>query len=368
MNPSLASILDGTDSSLRARLIRTALVPLEALHRVGLGLYLLPFHCGLRQRHRLPVPVISIGNLVSGGTGKTPTTIAVAQLLCELGCKPVVLSRGHGGSHENAADKFRPLVVSDRSGALRCGPDEAGDEPVLMARALPGVPVVVGRDRRITGRFAVEQFDPDVLLLDDGLQFWQLHRDLDICLLDTRRPFDNGRLIPRGLLREPAFHLRRAGAVVLTRHDRADAAQRTFARQQAGRLAPQALVVAGNHGPVGWVDRGANLHPPDFAAGKRVRVVTGIADGNGFVETVAGLGADIVDTCIHPDHHRFTDDDLRAARQPGVDAVATTEKDWVKLEARWPVDAPAVLVLRIAMQFDNPSPLREKLATVVGRD
>lgn len=364
MTSSLAAILDGSDRSLRATLIRTALVPLEGLHRLGLALYLLPFQTGLRRRHRLSVPVVSIGNLASGGTGKTPTTVAVAGLLKELGLRPAVLSRGHGGRHERERGA---LVVSD-GGPIPCAtPEQAGDEPVLIARALPGVPVVVGRDLRVTGQFVIERFSPDVLVLDDGLQFWQLHRDLDICLLDTRRPFDNGHLIPRGLLREPAFHLRRAGAVVLTRYARASADQQARTRGWVGRNAPDALLLTGDHAPVRWVDGSGNAEPPEWVHGRTVRVLTGIADGAGFVETVRGLGAMVADAQIHPDHHGFTDDDIRAAANPTVDAVVVTEKDAVKLADRWPGDAPPLWVLRIAMRLDNPNALRELLWRVCSR-
>ncbi len=358
MTSSLAAILDGSDRSPRATLIRTALLPLEGLHRLGLAVYLLPFQIGLRCRHRLSVPVVSIGNLASGGTGKTPMTVAVAGLLRDLGMRPVVLSRGHGGSHERERGA---LVVSD-GGPVPCAtPEQAGDEPVLIARALPGVPVVVGRDRRVTGSYAIERFSPDVLLLDDGLQFWQLHRDLDICLLDTRRPFDNGHLIPRGLLREPAFHLRRAGAVVLTRYARASTVQQSRARGWVGQNAPDALLLAGDHAPLGWVDGSGHVEPAEWVNGKAVRVLTGIADGAGFVETVRGLGAIVADAHIHPDHHGFTDDDIRAAANSTVDAVVVTEKDAVKLADRWPENAPPLWVLRIALRLDNPDSLRDLL-------
>jgi len=358
---SLVSLLDGSDRSFRARLIRTALLPLEGLHRLGLAVYLLPFQTGMRRRHRLSVPVVSIGNLASGGTGKTPMTVAVAGLLKDLGLRPVVLSRGHGGNHERERGA---LLVSD-GGPLPCAtPEQAGDEPVLIARALPGVPVVVGRDRRVTGQFAIERFSPDILLLDDGLQFWQLHRDLDICLLGTRRPFDNGHLIPRGLLREPAFHLRRAGVVVLTRFARADAVQQTAARNWVNRHAPDALLLTGDHAPVGWVTDSGRVEWPEWVSGKNVRVLTGIADGAGFVEAVRGLGANVVDAQIHPDHHGFTDVDIRAAVGDPVDAVVVTEKDAVKVADRWPLDGPPLWVLRIALRLDNPDALRERLATV----
>lgn len=358
MSPSLRGILDGSDRSPRAVLIRAGLVPLEWLHRVGLEAYLLPYNTGLRRRHRLPVPVVAIGNLVSGGTGKTPMAIAVARLLVGMGQRVVVLSRGHGGSHERSGGA---LVVSDGSGTGMASPDAAGDEPVLIARALPGVPVVVGRDRRITGQLAVERFSPDVVVLDDALQFWQLHRDLDICLLDTSRPLDNGHMLPRGLLREPVTHLRRAGVVVLTRHSRAGAAGQAAARQLVERHAPGSLLLTGDHVPVGWATPDNDILMVDAIRGKRVRVVAGIADGQAFAESVSRLGAHVVDAQVHPDHHVYTDDDIVAAAASGVDFVAVTEKDWVKLAGRWPAVAPPAWALRISMELEPLAALEQRL-------
>ncbi|MBC8135678.1 MAG: tetraacyldisaccharide 4'-kinase, partial [Fibrella sp.] len=224
-------VLHGGDSGVGAVLLRAVLTPLAWLHQFGLEAYLTPFRLGLRKRYRLPVPVVSIGNLSSGGTGKTPATAFVAGCLREAGKRVVILSRGHGGLAERGKD---PVIVSEGDGK-HLSPVVAGDEPVLLAGLLPDVPIIVCRDRRKSGQLAVERFAPEVILLDDGLQYWQLHRDLDIVLLDARRPFDNGFVLPRGLLREPPSHLSRAGLVILTRADRVtdrQTLQKTVARVQ----------------------------------------------------------------------------------------------------------------------------------------
>ncbi|MBC8101266.1 MAG: tetraacyldisaccharide 4'-kinase, partial [Cytophagales bacterium] len=296
-------VLHGGNRGIGATLLRGALTPLAWLHQAGLETYLLPYRSGLRKRYRLEVPTIAIGNLSSGGTGKTPMAHRVAGYLCGQGHRVVVLSRGHGGSSEGGR---APRIVSDGKTVLLT-PDAAGDEPVLLANLLPGVPVVVGRDRRASGRLAVERFAPDVLVLDDALQYWQLHRDLDIVLLDARLPFDNGFVLPRGLLREPPAHLSRARIVVFTRADRAapDALKQSIA--QVRRLAPNAEVFTAAHAPVGWVRVGESaVLRLDTLRGREALAFSGIAEGAAFTETVRGLGVNVTDTRDFEDHHAYT--------------------------------------------------------------
>ena len=170
---------------------------------------------GVLPSKTLPCRVVSIGNLISGGTGKTPMTILVARMIRDMGYRVVVLSRGYRGRMEKTGG-----VVSDGRTIFK-GPDDAGDEPYLMARILTGIPVVVGQRRYEAGMMAVKRFKPDVIVLDDAFQHLRLKRDLNLVLLDSRSPFGNGHMLPRGLLREPLSALRRAHAVVYTRSEQA---------------------------------------------------------------------------------------------------------------------------------------------------
>ena len=154
--------------------------------------------------------------------------------------------------------------------SLLLGTEEAGDEPVLLAQTLKDIPLLVGKDRRLSGQLAVDRFAPDVIVLDDALQFRQLQRDLDIALLDARYPFDNGFLLPRGLLREPASHLKKAGIVVFTRSDRAAPDQLEASKAQAGYHAPDAAQFTAAHAPVGWVDTTGVILPLDGLKNRRV--------------------------------------------------------------------------------------------------
>jgi tetraacyldisaccharide 4'-kinase len=345
-------VLHGTDRSVGATLLRGALTPMAWLHQVGLETYLLPYRSGVRKRYRLPVPVVAIGNLSSGGTGKTPMAALVAGHLRESGLRVILISRGHGGSGESG---HAPRVVSDGK-TVSLTPEEAGDEPVLLAHLLPGVPVVVGRDRRRSGRLAVEQFAPEVIVCDDAMQYWQLHRDLDIVLLDARRPFDNGYVLPRGLLREPPSHLARAGIVVLTRADRVapDVLDATLARVR--KLAPRAAVFTATHAPLGWVRASDDaVLPLDALTGQQARAFAGIADGTAFFETARGLGVPLGECRAFGDHYAYTAADVQELAVAGGGIVVTTEKDLVKVGPLWPASGPPLYALRIGMKLNDPA-------------
>ncbi|MBC7806947.1 MAG: tetraacyldisaccharide 4'-kinase [Akkermansiaceae bacterium] len=356
-------VLHDGDKTPGAVLLRAALTPLAWLHRMGLEVYLAPFHLGLRKRYRLPVPVVSVGNLSSGGTGKTPATALIAGHLRDAGKRVVILSRGHGGTAERERE---PVVVSDGSGS-HLPPDRAGDEPALLAGLLPEVPIIVCRDRRKSGRLAVERFAPDVILLDDGLQYWQLHRDLDIVLLDARRPFDNGCVLPRGLLREPPSHLSRAGLVILTRADRVpdDHTLRQNIAEVQKRTAPNVPVLTAIHAPVGWIrfDAPGTVLPLDAIPRQSGVLFSGIADGNAFAETVSALGVDVRSVRSYGDHHHYTAENLSELQEASRNGMPllTTEKDAVKIAA-FGVDAlPTLYALRIVLQVSDETLLKERL-------
>ena len=337
------------EKSLRGALLRAAMMPLALLHFIGLELYLLPYRLGVRKRFRLPVPVIAIGNITSGGTGKTPMAALVGKILREEGRRVVLLSRGHGGSHEKEGGA---QIVSRGDGKLLLGADVAGDEPTLLAQLLPDVPVIVGRDRRVSGKLACAEFAPDIILLDDALQFWQLHRDLDIVLLDARTPFGNGWMLPRGLLREPPFHLNRAGIVVLTRSDAVLPEELERRKDLVQRLAPSAALFPAMHAPQSWISLQGEKNPLETLAGQGAVAFAGIADGQAFRHTVESLQISVKNYCGFKDHHTYNKGEVLdlIARLP-TGPFVTTEKDLTKLRALWPVEGPPLWALRIQLQM-----------------
>jgi tetraacyldisaccharide 4'-kinase len=285
------------------------------------------FDLGVLRQEKVGCPVVSVGNLTVGGTGKTPMVILLAGMLRDRGMRPAVLSRGYGGKSTSEV-----LVVSDGRQIL-AGPEEAGDEPVLIARRLKGIPVLAGAKRALTGRYARENFGVDVMVLDDGFQHRWIHRDLDIVLLDSRQPLGNGLLLPRGPLREPPAALVRAGVIVFTRSE--DSTGPSMDKELSGILSGRP-VLRTRIRPTKFVGADGTELPLSFLAGKKVFAFAGIAQPDSFRQTLEGLGGVIAGFRAFPDHHRYTAEDWgRIEHDAGLvraDLVLATEKDLVKLQ------------------------------------
>jgi len=285
------------------------------------------FDLGVLRQQKVGCPVVSVGNLTVGGTGKTPMVILLAGMLRDRGMRPAVLSRGYGGKSTSDV-----LVVSDGRQIL-AGPEEAGDEPVLIARRLKGIPVLAGAKRALTGRYARENFGVDVMVLDDGFQHRWIHRDLDIVLLDSRQPLGNGLLLPRGPLREPPAALVRAGVIVFTRSE--DSTGPSMDKELSGILSGRP-VLRTRIRPTKFVGADGTELPLSFLAGKKVFAFAGIAQPDSFRQTLEGLGGVIAGFRAFPDHHRYTAEDCgRIEHDAGLvraDLVLATEKDLVKLQ------------------------------------
>ncbi len=304
---------------------------LSFLYGAGVGFRIAVFKG--KSKRSLPGFVVSIGNLTVGGTGKTPATCMLAEWALGEGYNVAVLSRGYRGSHRSGV-----LVLSDGND-INAGPDKAGDEPFLLARRLRGASVIVAKDRYQAGLIASKNFGADFFILDDGFQHLALKRDLDILLLDAARPFGNGRLLPRGPLREPACNLKRADLVILTR------AGQSRPRDDAHDMIEETLkgekVFKSDHVPekVAFPFRNT-VHEPGFLEGKRVVSFAGIARPETFRKTLMDLGAEIVFFRNFGDHHRFIPREIRELKdmkeQTGADYLITTEKDWVRLESVFP--------------------------------
>lgn len=289
---------------------------------------------------KLPRPVISVGNLTVGGTGKTPTVILIAALLKAHGYHPAVLSRGYGG------DVDTPVNIVSDGDRVCMGWREAGDEPVMIARALPGVPVLTGPKRSLTGRAAVERFGADVLILDDGFQHRSVSREIDIVLLDAARPFGNGHLLPRGPLREPPKALRRA--TVLLRTGDAD-------HEAPLREASSLPSFRGIHRPLELVDAATEKTSPlAKLRGAKVLAFAGIGSPDSFQRSLEGLGAEVVCFRAFPDHHPYRHSDIVALRLRAADSgaalIVTTEKDTIRL-ADFPDFLAEISFLRIGMEI-----------------
>ena len=316
-------INDTDEQSLWLTVLRGALLPPAALYGIGSSLRNYAFDTGVLRQHHLPVPVISIGGLTVGGSGKTPVTRYLAERLVDLGYRPAILSRGYGRKER------RPLLVTPNQ-TWR----EAGDEPLLLATALPGVPVVVGPDRFLTGLLATQTFGADILLMDDGFQHRRIARAIDIVVIDGAHAVGNGRLLPAGPLRESVHSLSRAHAVFLTRVDQAKSTEnvRKFIEQYSSGLP----IIETAYRPtrlVRLVD--GEAIPLSTLNGQRAVTLSGVANPRSFEQTLETLGVAVVGTSRYPDHHPFTAVDLervcRLAQEHKATWIVTTEKDAMRL-------------------------------------
>jgi len=360
----LLSVIDGTRRGPVSSLVRGTLGSLAYVYAGSLKLFLLPYRIGIRRQARLPCPVISVGNLTVGGTGKTPMTRHVCEILLRHQIKPCVLIRGYRGASEHGAE-----VVSSPQ-RIELTQQEAGDEGHLLASLLPGVPVIAGKDRRVTGALGYDRFKPDVFVLDDGMQFYQLHRDLDVVLLDAQRPFDNGWTFPRGLLREPPSHLRRAGCIVITNGDKAAPESVESTRLTATKLSPGHPVLTAKltARSLNALDRSHSL-PSEWLKGRKAAVLSAIGNPESFARQVANLGALVVHRVDFTDHHEVTVGELNevieAACGAGAEAIIVTEKDAVKLP---PLMRPIPFyALAVTMTVDDKAAFERILLKAAGK-
>lgn len=260
--------------------------------------------------HACGVPVVSVGNLTLGGSGKTPMVKWVARRLRAEGVRVALVSRGYG--------------------AEGGGPN---DEALELEQSLPDVPHVQNRDRVEAARVAVEELAAQVVVMDDGFQHRRLARDLDLVLLDATQPFGFGRVFPRGALREPVAGLRRAHAVCLTRAELVETATREAVRRRVERLAPAAVWCEATTRPVALVSAGGESEPLEGLRGGGVAAFCGIGNPDSFRRLLAGLGADVRALLEFPDHHLYRRADVERIERvaEGADLVVCTQKDLVKV-------------------------------------
>jgi tetraacyldisaccharide 4'-kinase len=313
------------------RHIRIGSLPLvlsSLLYGAGVNSRLWAYGKGVFKRKTLPGFVVSIGNLTAGGTGKTPATALVAEWARTEGYRVAVLSRGYGGTPSRDV-----LVVSDETG-VQSTLRETGDEPLLLAQRLPRIPVVISKKRYRAGMLARERFGSDFFVLDDGFQHLELHRDLDVALIDEQDPFGNARLLPWGPLREPIGQLDRADAIVLTRCKPHDCGMST--QEVLNERFPRVPVWPATHMPEQVVFPGSGkAHDPAFLKGKRIAAFAGIARPEVFRNTLTSLGAEVLAFRRFRDHYQFGPEDLqhllRMKEDLGAHFLVTTEKDWMRL-------------------------------------
>ena len=314
------------------------------------------YETGLLRRYPLGIQVISIGNVTAGGTGKTPVTEIFARTLAQQGRKVAILSRGYRRKEAPLWKRLftqvvdPPLVVSDGKRVL-LDSEIGGDEPYMLASNLPGVAVVVDRNRVKAGRYAIKRLGCDTLILDDGFQYQKLKHSIEVVLVDSTNPFGNGNMLPRGILREPASHLKRADIIFLTKC-RGDVSS---VREEIRKYNQLAEIVECNHTPKVLRDVWSREEfPLTWLKGKTTCTLSGIASPKGFENSLRRLGAKVIWCERYADHHRYASSEilyaLNRSADMKADALITTEKDAVRFP-RFETSPVRCLYLRIAIEI-----------------
>lgn len=346
----------------RATLLRTILLYISFLFKKIISFRLYLYRSHFFRQHIIGCPVISIGNLTVGGTGKTPIVEKLARELTERGRRVAILSRGYKsvpktffqrmmGCLRKNQQFFAPRIVSE-GGALLLDSRTAGDEPFMLAKNLKKVAVLVDRDRVKSGLYAISQLGSDLLLLDDGLQYLKLRHRFDIVLIDREAPFGNEFLLPRGTLREPPENLRRATHIIITKSDGSDL---THLYQRIRIFNRTADIIECRHRPVELCNMVTNKRLPlSHLEHLKVGVLSGIASPESFEQGLKNLGADLVFTQHYADHHRYSRAEIerfirRCARRE-LPMILTTEKDAVRIPRITNSEIP-IYYLRIEIEI-----------------
>ncbi|MBW3542463.1 MAG: tetraacyldisaccharide 4'-kinase [Planctomycetes bacterium] len=334
MPHTFLDLLSGRSRGLTAAALRAGLAAASIPYGLAVAARNAAFNLGLKRARRAAVPVISVGNITAGGTGKTPLVAFLADWYRRRGARVCLLSRG-----------YRSLGA-------------ANDEKLVLDKLCPGVPHIQQPDRIAAAERAVRDLAAELLILDDGFQHRRLARDLEIVLVDALCPWGYGRLLPRGLLREPLSALRRAHLVVITRCDQCRIDERRQIVARIGRHVPRESILECSFAPQGLVNADGRRAPLSQLAGRRVAAFCGIGNPHGFRRTLADCGLAVEDAAFRnfPDHHHYTSADFQSistmAQRVGAAAIVTTEKDLVKLDTTQFAHHP-LWAVRIGVRFDR---------------
>jgi tetraacyldisaccharide 4'-kinase len=345
----------------RATLMRFGLYLLSLLFEVGVRARRFLYNVRILRDSTLGVQVIAVGNVTVGGTGKTPVVEKFARELQDQGRTVAILSRGYRSKPAPLSirlmnkillreDRTPPRIVSDGK-SLLLDSEQAGDEPYMLASNLKDVIVLVDKDRVKSGRYAIEKFGCDLLLLDDGYQYWKLRgRRRDIVLVDCQAPFGNEHLLPRGTLREPPVHLARANTIFITKSD----AKTAHLRARIAQYNATASIIECVHSPMYFEDVFTGERKDlGYLEGRRVAALSGIAQPESFEESLVRLGAQLVYAKRFADHHRFTQQEvlnvINRSKKRQAELILTTQKDvrFPKLDRR---DLP-ILFMRVEIKI-----------------
>ena len=316
-------IIQKKDNSITAKIIRAVLTPFSWLYNLAHIIFFIPYKLGIRKLHKASLPIICVGNISMGGTGKTPFVVTLINILKENNYKPVILSRGYNRKNTEQEN----LLFTPESNLTV---EETGDEPQLLMASCQ-VPIVIGRNRIKSLNLIPKECD--IIVLDDGMQYWQLYKDIIIAIQSAKMPFASGQTIPAGDLREPKSGLKRADFIVLTETCSplwGGKSQETLDYIQ--NYCPKSFVYKGITAPTN-IYSGKEKLSLDYLKNKNVFAFTGIGNPERFIDTLKSLGANVVMSKFYPDHYNYTEADFNELNEIATEnnLTITTQKDIVKL-------------------------------------
>lgn len=339
---ALHELLSGRRRDVSAHVLRAGLAVASWGYSAAMGLRNVAYNHNLLTVHKAPAPVISLGNITTGGTGKTPMAAWLANWLLSAGFRPGLLSRG-----------YRSLEHSTTATGSVSGQPPGNDEKLVLDRLCPGVPHLQQRDRVASAHRLCQDFDCNVLILDDGFQHRRLQRHLDLVLIDALQPWGYGHILPRGLLRESMSGLKRADLIVVTRADQCSETARDGLRHELAKHRGSRDCIEVAFVPTRLIGLDGDTHPLSLARDQTALSFCGIGNPGGFRQTLAGLGAS-GPWRVYPDHYHYQSTDFRELAQQAIEnhceIALTTMKDMVKIPAEsW--TGPPLYAVEIGVEF-----------------
>ncbi len=350
MHQDFRSLLSGRRSDLPAVLIRAVLRIASLAYGLAVTIRNRRFDQKPASIHHCGVPVISVGNLTTGGTGKSPVVCYLAQWFCSRGVRVAIVSRGYGR-----------------------GDADENDEALELHSRLPDVPHVQDPDRVAASKIAVQQFQAQLILMDDGFQHRRLHRDLNLLVIDASCPFGYGYLLPRGLLREPLAAIRRADVAIISRSNLIGDSELSAIESVLHSYHPSLPVARSNHDPKRLLEYPSQMSPIESLSGAQVAVISAIGNPDAFLQTVRDCGANIIDSQALPDHDPYTTETIGRLREwisglsEEITRVVCTHKDLVKLKTDRLAGVPLSAVIIELTLVGDGTPLKSALEGVASQ-